>query len=86
MLFSTYENLIDTAYGKCHSALAQLDSLDRSFEQKDCVAKEILDLTKVIEQELFRIQKMICAAKANGKDRELFTEVREMFYELQHKV
>ena len=42
MLFSTYENLIDTAYGKCHSALAQLDSLDRSFEQKDCVAKEIL--------------------------------------------
>ena len=60
------------------------DESGRFFDRS--AYSRMIDLTKVIEQELFRIQKMICAAKANGKDRELFTEVREMFYELQHKV
>ena len=85
MLFSTYAGLIDEAYKKCYLAYQELDSLDRAFGQKDCIAEEIVKFIDDLKDELFNIQHKIYDARVYGTDKMLFNEIREMFYNLQTK-
>ena len=85
MPFETYADLIVETYNKCDRAYQELYSLICSFGQKDYIAEDIT-LANTLKEKLSEIRQKIDNAKADGKNKALFNEVREMFYELQHEV